>query len=101
MKKILMNRLSAFYKMLGDPTRLQILQILIDSATSVNNIADKIGMSQSSISHQLQLLKAHNIVIAQRIGQIVEYRIANDYIANFIKQSFNYQLGVIDSSESL
>lgn len=101
MKKILMNRLSAFYKMLGDPTRLQILQILIDSATSVNNIADKIGMSQSSISHQLQLLKAHNIVIARRIGQIVEYRIANDYIANFIKQSFNYQLGVIDSSESL
>lgn len=101
MKKILMNRLSAFYKMLGDPTRLQILQILINSATSVNNIADKIGMSQSSISHQLQLLKAHNIVIAQRIGQIVEYRIANDYIANFIKQSFNYQLGVIDSSESL
>ncbi|HPE14872.1 MAG TPA: metalloregulator ArsR/SmtB family transcription factor [Bacilli bacterium] len=101
MGKILINSLSNFYKMLGDPTRLRILEALIDSEISVNNIADKLDMSQSAISHQLQLLRAHNIVIARRLGQIVKYRIASDYITNFVKQGLNCELGVIGNGEFL
>lgn len=85
MKNNRIIKLSTIYKMLGDPTRLKIVNTLLEKEISVNAICKKLNMSQSAISHQLQLLKAHNIVIARRIGQVINYRIANEQIRKILE----------------
>ncbi len=82
-------KLSIMYKMFGDPTRLKIINALLEKEISVNTICKKLNMSQSAISHQLQLLKANNIVIARRIGQVINYKIANDEIKNMLEYNAN------------
>jgi DNA-binding transcriptional ArsR family regulator len=63
-KKI--NLLSETFKIFSDPTRLKILIELLNEEINVNSLCKKLNMSQSSISHQLKLLRANNIVVATR-----------------------------------
>ncbi len=48
--------LTEFLKMLGNPTRIRILLLLIEQDTNVSNLAEQLGMTQSAVSHQLNLL---------------------------------------------
>ncbi len=48
--------LTEFLKMLGNPTRIRILLLLMEQDTNVSNLAEQLGMTQSAVSHQLNLL---------------------------------------------
>ena len=58
----LLNKLSDFFKILGDTTRLKILYALDQNELCVCDIANVLKMSKSSISHQLATLKQSGIV---------------------------------------
>ena len=45
-------KLAELFKILGDPTRLKIVEILLENEMCVNHIAETMGMGQSAISHQ-------------------------------------------------
>ena len=47
------------FKALSDPTRLRILYLLFQGEHSVNEIAEKLSLVQSTVSHQLRFLKNH------------------------------------------
>ncbi len=49
------NKLAEFFKILGDTTRVKILFALDQNEMCVCDIANVLGMSKSSISHQLEL----------------------------------------------
>ena len=54
------NRLasvSTFFKALSDETRLKILFALLESGKCVMHISERVGMSQSAVSHQLSILR--------------------------------------------
>ena len=59
---------SQTFKALSDPTRIRILNLLCTGEHSVNDIAETLNLSQSSVSHQLRFLK--NL----RLGQISKSR---------------------------
>ena len=58
----LLNKISDFFKILGDSTRSKILFVLDKNEMCVCDIANVLGMSKSSISHQLSHLRKSGIV---------------------------------------
>lgn len=69
-----------FFKVFSDETRLKILDSLIDGEKCVGDIALKINMSSSSVSHQLKYLRALNLVKCEKSGQNVMYSISDEHI---------------------
>lgn len=88
--KDLLNGLSEFFKIFGDTTRLRILDILLNGSMCVNEISEKLEMSQSSVSHQLKHLRASNLVKTEKIGQMVKYSISDDHIKIIMKYGLEH-----------
>ena len=61
-------------------TRIRILIMLSVSELNVNDISRALQLNQSTISHQLRILKDRKIVTSTRKGKEKYYAIANDYI---------------------
>lgn len=51
------QELADLFKVLGDPTRIRIVQQLLNKEMCVTDIAEAMGMGQSAISHQLRVLR--------------------------------------------
>ena len=64
-------------KVFGDSTRIKILCCLFDGEMFVQELADRVGASQSAISHQLRLLKQAKLVKNRRQGKLVGYSLAD------------------------
>lgn len=60
---------------LADPTRRQILKLLRAGDLNAGDIAAKFDMTKPSISHHLNILKAADLVRAERNGQNIVYSI--------------------------
>ena len=76
----LLNKLSDFFKILGDTTRLKILYALDQNELCVCDIANVLKMSKSSISHQLATLKQSGIVKCEKRGKEVFYMIDDEHV---------------------
>ena len=74
------DALSELFKVLGDPTRIRILQVLHDSRLCVCDIAETLQMTQSAISHQLRVLKQARLVRSRRDGKTVFYSLDDDHV---------------------
>ena len=59
--------LTEFFKVLGNPTRIRILLLLMEQDSCVGDLAKQLGMTQSAVSHQLNLLKSNKLVRLHRI----------------------------------
>ena len=58
------------FRMLGDPTRVRILDTLGTGELCVNDLAAKVGISESAVSHQLRLLRTMRLVRVRREGRL-------------------------------
>lgn len=68
-KENLINNLSQIFKTLSDPTRIKIIYALMNGPLCVSDISELLGMSQSSISHQLALLRTQNLIKVKDVGE--------------------------------
>ena len=84
MEKI--SDLAELFKVFGDPTRLKILLVLFKEELSVSEIAEKLNMTQSAISHQLKNLKNSRLVKYRREGQNIYYSLDDEHVYNIIAQ---------------
>lgn len=76
----LFNKLAEFFKILGDTTRVKILFALDQNEMCVCDIANVLGMSKSSISHQLGALRRSGIVKCKKQGKEVFYMLDDDHV---------------------
>lgn len=74
------NKLAEFFKLLGDTTRTRILFALDQNEMCVCDIANVLGMTKSSISHQLGLLRRSEIVKCRKEGKEVYYMLDDDHV---------------------
>lgn len=74
------DSLSAFFKMMGDPTRIKMMYLMSQGEVCVQDIACALGMTKSAISHQLSGLKDSKIVKSRRDGKNVFYSIDDDHV---------------------
>lgn len=86
----LLYRLADLYKIFGDSTRLRILFALSEGELKVVEIAGKLGMSMSAISHQLRVLKQAHLVKFRREGKNAVYSLADDHVSTILAQGMEH-----------
>ena len=64
-----------FFKMLGHPARIRILEVLRDGECSVADMIPLVGLEQSHLSHQLAVLRRGGIVQSRKVGPNVRYSV--------------------------
>lgn len=84
------RELAETFKILGDTTRIKILQILSKRDLCVCDIAAVIGMGQSAVSHQLRLLRGARLVKYRREGKMARYSLDDDHIFTLLGQGIEH-----------
>lgn len=77
--------LSELFKIFGDPTRIKIINALLNNELCVNEIAEHINISQSAVSHQLRILKGSKLVKYKKVGNLTYYSLADDHVEKIFK----------------
>lgn len=78
------------FKALSDPTRLRILYLLFQGEHSVNEIAERLGLLQSTVSHQLRFLKNLRLVTFRREGTSLYYSHDDEHVMDLLTQSIEH-----------
>jgi ArsR family transcriptional regulator len=81
---------SELFKVLGDATRLRILDALSGGELRVQEIADRLHMTQSAISHQLHTLKDHRVVKSRRDGKWIYYSLDDAHVRELFEQGMEH-----------
>jgi len=88
-----MQDLASVFKIFGDFTRLTILSLLMDQEEMcVGDIAERLNMTQSGVSHQLALLKQSKLVKTKRDGKSIYYSIADEHVSEIIRIGMEHVL---------
>jgi DNA-binding transcriptional ArsR family regulator len=84
------ERTTAIFSALADPTRLRILDALSHAELCVCELAELAGISQSGVSHQLRLLRDRGLVAYRRHGQRAVYRLADEHVRTLIASGLEH-----------
>lgn len=76
----IVQKLAELFKVFGDGTRLKIIYALLQKELCVCDICEIVEMSQSSVSHQLRLLKATGLVKYRKEGKTVFYSLDDEHV---------------------
>ena len=76
----LAHDLAETFKALADPTRVKLISALAEMERWVGELAALLGMSISSVSHQLSLLRRLRLVRRRREGRHVYYTLDDEHI---------------------
>ena len=82
--------LAEFFRVFGDSTRIKILYALSRAEMCVCDIAELLGVSQSAVSHQLQILRSSRLVKYRREGKTVFYSLNDEHIFSIIGQGLEH-----------
>ena len=83
------QELADLFKVLGDPTRIRIVQQLLNKEMCVTDIAESMGMGQSAISHQLRVLRQARLVTFRKEGKTVMYSL-NEHVVMLLSQGIEH-----------
>jgi DNA-binding transcriptional ArsR family regulator len=84
-----------FFKALGHPLRIRLLELLRDGPLSVGQLQAAVGAPASSISQQLAVLRSRNIVATERRGTTVLYTVRDPELFDLLdaaRRIFNAHL---------
>ena len=73
-----------FFKTLGHPARIRILELLAARDRSVGELLPEVGLESSNLSQQLGVLRRAGVVTARKDGNTVIYSIASPDIAELL-----------------
>ena len=81
----LVTGMAETFKVLGDPNRLRIVIAVSQAELCTVDIAQALGMSESSVSHQLRLLKALRLVRQRKEGKLVFTSLDDEHIEDLLR----------------
>ena len=84
------QELADLFKVLGDPTRIRIVQQLLNKEMCVTDIAESMGMRQSAISHQLRVLRQARLVTFRKEGKTVMYSLNDEHVVMLLSQGIEH-----------
>jgi ArsR family transcriptional regulator len=74
-----------FFRMLGHPVRIRVLELLQDGPKAVRELLAEIEVEASNLSAQLAVLRRSGIVTATREGSTVVYALAGADVADLLR----------------
>jgi len=81
---------SETYKIFGDLTRLKILQALYQKELCVCDLTAVLEANQSTISHQLRILRSKNLVKFRKDGKMAYYSLADEHVVKIIEMGIEH-----------
>ncbi|HEY0755081.1 MAG TPA: metalloregulator ArsR/SmtB family transcription factor [Ktedonobacteraceae bacterium] len=81
------RRVASLFAMLSDPTRLQVVYALLNAPEGelcVCDLAAGLGRDDTTISHQLRVLRNQHIVSMRKVGRVVYYRLIDEHISQVL-----------------
>ena len=84
--------LADLFKVFGDSTRLRVMVTLSDSEMPGMEVAEALGMEQSTISHQLRVLRQNKLVRVRREGKQMYYSLDDDHVKKIIEMGMDHIL---------
>lgn len=73
------------FSLLGDPGRVRIIAALLGGRMRVRDLAVVVHQSESSVSHALRLLRAHQVVSVTRVGREAHYQLADAHVQSLLE----------------
>lgn len=82
--------LAELFKIFGDSTRIKILFLLRGTELCVCDISEALGMTQSAVSHQLNILKRSKLVKNRREGKSIFYSLDDDHVSAILSLGIDH-----------
>jgi ArsR family transcriptional regulator, lead/cadmium/zinc/bismuth-responsive transcriptional repressor len=80
----LVESIAEVFSLLGDPTRVRLVDALTHGERCVSDLATLVGLSESAVSHQLRLLRAARLVRVRRSGRQAYYALDDHHVVGLI-----------------
>lgn len=84
------NKISDFFKILGDSTRAKIIAALDQNEMCVCDIANVLQMTKSSVSHQLAILRKAKLVKYRKEGKTVYYSLSDNHVQEVFESALDH-----------
>ncbi|CAI6085841.1 Transcriptional repressor SmtB [Paenibacillus sp. JJ-100] len=84
------SEMADWFKAFSDPTRLRIIDALLQKELCVHDLTVLLGMGQSAISHQLRSLRNMRIVKRRKEGKTVYYSLDDAHIEQIFLQTLQH-----------
>ena len=81
---------AGLFRAAGDPERLRLLHQLSGGERCVSDLAASAGVTMSTVSQRLRVLRAEGMVTRRRAGKHMYYRIADDHVADLIRNALDH-----------
>jgi DNA-binding transcriptional ArsR family regulator len=82
--------LAETFRALGDLTRVRMLDALARSELCVQDLAARLHLTESAVSHQLRLLRNMRLVRTRRDGRLVFYSLDDQHIVGLFEQGLEH-----------
>jgi ArsR family transcriptional regulator len=90
-----------FFKTLGHPARIRILEVLREGDHSVGELVPKVGIEPSHLSHQLAVLRRANVVRRRKAGTTVVYSVLDPRIFQLLAVAREILSGSLQATQEL
>jgi DNA-binding transcriptional ArsR family regulator len=94
-----MDHIQALH-VITDPTRYQILRLLMERHYCVRAISKKLGISEPAVSQQMNILKKAGIVTGSKMGYHMHYLVNVDFVKQ-IFELFTKEINSVKTEENL
>lgn len=84
------SKLAQLFSALGDPSRVRILWALSGGERNVGDLAQRVGMTESAVSHQLRQLRQLRLVRARKAGREVFYALDDDHVMELFQRGLEH-----------
>ncbi|GAA0434198.1 transcriptional regulator [Acrocarpospora corrugata] len=90
-----------FFRTLGHPVRIRVLELLQDGPLPVRDLLASLDVEASSLSQQLAVLRRTGIVVSTREGATVVYALSSDEFVTLLKVARTILADLISGQEGL
>lgn len=88
--KAMAERLADTMFALSTPSRVRILGCLLGGPRSVRDLTEALGMEQSAVSHQLRVLREHDLVRAEKSGRQRLYALSDEHVTTLLHAALRH-----------
>ena len=89
-----LEQLTELHKAMGDYTRMRILWYLMQKDSCVSELAQKMEVTESAISHQLRALRIVRLVQSRKAGKSVIYSLQDEHIRWILEETYGSFSGI-------
>ncbi len=82
--------LAELFSSLSDPSRVRIISALLETELSVGVLAERLRMSESAVSHQLQGLRHMRLIRGRRQGRQIFYSLADNHVEQLFRMGLDH-----------